>query len=187
MLNVIRAKCLVIGDACTGKSCLVHSFLGDASQHLKNYHMTLGAEIHQKQVRIPDTNTAIQLFFFDMSGKEFHKSLMKKMSEQTSLVLLVYDVTSEESFVMAENLYQEVQKINGEIPVKGILFGNKTDLVNRRRVTPKTGNELAKKLGLTYFEGSGKEQQGIDTPLFFLANEWYKIYTERTNILKEFT
>ncbi|RXG50738.1 Intraflagellar transport protein 27-like protein [Armadillidium vulgare] len=122
-----------------------------------------------------------------MSGKEFHKSLMKKMSEQTSLVLLVYDVTSEESFVMAENLYQEVQKINGEIPVKGILFGNKTDLVNRRRVTPKTGNELAKKLGLTYFEGSGKEQQGIDTPLFFLANEWYKIYTERTNILKEFT
>lgn len=39
--------------------------------------------------------------------------------------------------------------------MKGILFGNKTDLVNRRRVTPKTGNELAKKLGLTYFEGSG--------------------------------
>jgi GTPase SAR1 family protein len=71
--------------------------------------------------------------------------------------MVVFDVTSELSLNSAS---QWVALVHNSIPDKaacttpGVLFGNKTDLVDRRVVSPKAGSALAEKLGLVYFEGS---------------------------------
>ena len=48
----------------------------------------------------------------------------------------------------------QLKNASGVSGLKGVLFGAKTDLVNRRVVSPKAGHEMAQKLGLIYFEGS---------------------------------
>jgi hypothetical protein len=80
--------------------------------------------------------------------------------------MVVFDVTSDLSL---NSVSQWVAFIHNSIPEKaasttaGVLFGNKTDLVDRRVVSPKAGSALAEKLGLVYFEGSA-----VSIQLYFI-------------------
>jgi len=71
--------------------------------------------------------------------------------------MVVFDVTSELSL---NSVSEWLALVHNSIPDKaasttsGVLFGNKTDLVDQRVVSPKAGSALAEKLGLVYFEGS---------------------------------
>ena len=65
----------------------------------------------------------------------------------------------------------------------GVLVANKTDLVERRVVPPKMGSELAQQLGLMYFECSCKDYSGVEEPFFYLANEFHKTYSEKTDFM----
>lgn len=85
---------------------------------------------------------------------------------------------------------QVVQCINGSTgsdnknsKVTGILVANKTDLEDRRIVSPKVGAELAAQLGLMYFECSAKDFKDVENPFYFLANEWHKIYQDSSEKL----
>ncbi len=60
----------------------------------------------------------------------------------------------------------------------GVLLANKTDLTNRRVVSPKMGSELAQQLGLMYFECSCKDYVGVEEPFYYLANEFHKLHAE---------
>ncbi|XP_068220436.1 intraflagellar transport protein 27 homolog [Palaemon carinicauda] len=144
---------------------------------------TLGVDIATKLINVPDTNYSVELFLFDCSGKEFYRNLVMKMSSQPSLVLLVYDVTSEQSFKCITDLYNWIKGQHSE-QLNGVLFANKCDLTSRRIVSPKSGRDIAHSLGLQYFEGSAKDQVGIEEPFFFLVNEWFKTYTDRVQAMK---
>lgn len=170
-----------------GKTALVQSFMSDNNQFSKNYNMTMGLDIVTKLIRVPDTQASVELYLFDCSGKEFYRSLVRKMSSQPSLLLLVYDVTSESSFNLLNDFYELAKAESQGETVKGVLFANKTDLPARRVVSPKMGRDVAQRLGLLYFEGSAKEQEGIEEPFFFLVNEWFKTYTDKTQALKVVT
>ncbi|XP_069172610.1 intraflagellar transport protein 27 homolog isoform X2 [Procambarus clarkii] len=154
MHSVIRAKCLIIGDSAVGKSSLVQMFMSDGNQFPKNYNMTLGVEIVTKVINVPDTNSSVELYLYDCSGKEFYRNLVLRTSSQPSLLILMYDVTSEASFTAATNFYEQINLQGKGEAVKGVLYANKTDLVTRRLISPKAGRELAQKLGLVYLEGS---------------------------------
>ncbi|XP_064112505.1 intraflagellar transport protein 27 homolog [Macrobrachium nipponense] len=184
--TVIRAKCLLFGDCTVGKTSLVQAFLSDGGDFPKNYNMTLGVDIETKLINVPDTNYSVELFLFDCSGKEFYRSLVLKMSSQPSLVLLMYDVTSEHSFKCITDLYNQIKGQHSE-HLNGVLFANKTDLTARRIVSPKAGRDIAHSLGLQYFEGSAKDQHGVEEPFFFLVNEWFKTYTDKVHAMKLIT
>ncbi|KAK8406079.1 hypothetical protein O3P69_007064 [Scylla paramamosain] len=187
MNNIIRAKCLVLGDSVVGKTALVQTFMTENSQFSKNYNMTLGVEVVTKLIRVPDTQASVELYLYDCSGKQYYRGLVKKMSSHPSLLLLMYDVTSENSFNLLNDFYEMVKaEAQGET-VKGVLFANKTDLTARRVISPKMGRDAAQRLGLLYFEGSAKDQKGIEEPFFFLVNEWFKTYTDKTQALKMLT
>ncbi|XP_042236749.1 intraflagellar transport protein 27 homolog [Homarus americanus] len=184
MSNIIRAKCLVIGDSTAGKTSLVQKFISEGNQFPKNYNMTLGLDIVTKMINVPDTNSSVELYLYDCSGKEFYRNFILRVSSQPSLLMLVYDVTSENSFNCLMDLYEQIKSHAKGEDLKGVLFANKADLTTRRLISPKAGRELAQKLGLVYFEGSAKDHSGVEDPFFFLVNEWFKIYTDKTQALK---
>ncbi|CAL4068307.1 unnamed protein product, partial [Meganyctiphanes norvegica] len=185
--TIIRAKCVVLGEATAGKTALIQSFLTDGAGFPKNYTMTLGLDVQTKIINVPDSNTAVELYFFDCSGREFYRDMVMKMCDQPSLIFLVYDITSETSFKAIESFYEQVKEQAGNEKLKGILYGNKTDLTTRRLVSPKAGRELAAKLGLMYFEGTAKDNSGVEEPFFFMVNEWFKTYTDKTQAFKILT
>ncbi|XP_043197155.1 intraflagellar transport protein 27 homolog [Amphibalanus amphitrite] len=179
--NVVRGRCVVVGDSTAGKTALVQVFLSDGSDFPKNYNMTFTVELHQKQVRIPDTAESVELFIYDCSGKDIYRDVLQSVLNP-NLAIIVYDVTNEKSFQAASEWHKfirETKKDKTTLP--GVLMGCKTDLTERRLISPKEGNDLANKLGFVYMECSAKDNQNIDDAFFYLANEWHKMYSNGVN------
>ncbi|XP_023723348.1 intraflagellar transport protein 27 homolog [Cryptotermes secundus] len=182
MSNILRTKCVIIGNSAVGKTALTKMFLSDGREFPKNYNMTFGVDLNVKTISIPDTNDTVEMFIYDSSGQDLYKDCLSKYWHNPNILIAVFDVTSELSL---DSVSQWVALVRSSVPQKaasttpGVLFGNKTDLVDRRVVSPKKGAAMAEKLGLVYFEGSAKENQGIEEPFFLLAHEWHKLYNEK--------
>jgi GTPase SAR1 family protein len=86
--------------------------------------------------------------------------------------------------IVAQSLKAE-KGDNNNTKLTGVLIANKTDLEDRRIISPKVGTELAQQLGLLYFECSAKDFKDVENPFYYLANEWHKIYTETADKLIE--
>ncbi|XP_063240487.1 intraflagellar transport protein 27 homolog isoform X1 [Bacillus rossius redtenbacheri] len=175
MSHVLRTECVIVGDKAVGKTALVQMFTSDGTTFPKSYNMTFGVELYQKQVNIPDITSVVEMLLYDSSGHKLYTDCLKRYWHAPQMVLAVFDVTSEESLVAVPRW---VSLAAGGLP--GVLFGNKTDLVGRRAVSPGAGEAAAEKLGLEYFEGSAKEHDGTDEPFYFLAHTWHKRCRDET-------
>lgn len=184
MPTCLRAKCVVVGDSTVGKSALCQAFHSDGSHFPKNYTMTSGVELLVKHVNIPDSKDSVELYMYDSAGKEIFAELVQTFWEQPSVVMVVYDVTSETSFSSCAKWLERVKSRKPEVSIPGVLVANKIDLDERRVISPKAGMEFAESNGLKYFECSAKEMQNIDASFYYLANEFHRLYQERLETFK---
>ncbi|KAK7791218.1 hypothetical protein R5R35_009251 [Gryllus longicercus] len=182
MPNILRSKCAIVGDSTVGKTAVTQMFISDGRNFPKNYNLTCGVELGIRTVSIPDTDDVVELFLYDSSGRDLYADYLPKYWHEPNMLLAVYDVTSQ---ISLDSVGRWVSMVRNSIPVRGasnapgVLFGNKTDLKERRTVSPKAGASLAERLGLQYFEGSAKENYGIEEPFYLLAHEWHKFITEK--------
>lgn len=109
---------------------------------------------------------AIQLHFWDTAGQERFQSLTKAYYRSAHLALLVYDVTSRESFEAVRHRWAGQIRDHCPPDVVVALVGNKVDLApEARRVPTVEGRALAQELGtgggggpVGFFETSAKHQ-----------------------------
>ena len=76
-------------------------------------------------------------------------------------VMVVYDITKEESFNHVRQWITEVET-NTEDQVKMILVGNKCDMNDCRAVSADDGSALAKDFNMPFVEVSAKQNINID-------------------------
>ncbi|XP_030065918.1 intraflagellar transport protein 27 homolog isoform X3 [Microcaecilia unicolor] len=69
---------------------------------------------------------------------------------------------------------------------RGVLVGNKTDLVGRRTVEQKQAQEWAAQNELEYFETSAKEMENFEVPFRTLAKSFHRLYQERVEAIQSF-
>ncbi|XP_070684352.1 intraflagellar transport protein 27 homolog isoform X2 [Pempheris klunzingeri] len=160
----LRARCLLVGDAAVGKSALSHMFHSDGTLFQKNYSMTTGVELLMKCVNIPDTNDSVW--------------------GELSLMCLVFDLTSEQSFANCGQWVERVRAHCHGLHVPGALVGNKSDLSARREVQASVAQEWAQSQGLEYHETSAKEMDNCDAPLLSLARTFHSLYQERLETIQ---
>ena len=202
-----------MGESGIGKTAICHQITSDGTDFPKNYIVTQLSEISVKTIKIPDTNDIVELYLIDCSGKELYQEWLKESWSQANLVIAVYDVTREESFnkvskvklisnlklifrIQVHNFTPYLQWVelvshsakkeqgeNNNAKLTGVLLANKTDLEDRRIISPKLGTDLAGQLGLMYFECSAKDNKDVENPIYFLASEWHKVYTESSERL----
>lgn len=82
-MDKTKKKVLVLGEAGVGKSSLVQTYCTNGQQLTKDYMMTLVADIASKIVEVDD-EIDVELFFFDVSGREMLRTSVAQM------VYLVY-------------------------------------------------------------------------------------------------
>ncbi|XP_067932288.1 intraflagellar transport protein 27 homolog [Watersipora subatra] len=179
MSTIVRAKLVVVGDSCSGKSAITQVFHSDGAHYPKNYSMTVGVELVVKSVVVPETTDSVELYIYDSSGKEVFAEQVQRDWDHPSLLMAVYDCTSDSSFNSCSKWIERVRTQKPEMNVPGVLVANKVDLTDRRVVSPKSGELLAQQLGLEYFEVSAKDSKNVEAPFQHLANEFYKLYKER--------
>lgn len=75
--------------------------------------------------------------------------------------MLVYSITSKQSFDMIVSLHEKILDQGGLDRVPCVIVGQKSDLNSERRVTFAEGEALAKKLGAAFIESSAKDNKNI--------------------------
>lgn len=97
----------------------------------------------------------VRLQLWDTAGQERFRSLIPSYIRDSSVAVVVYDISSLKSF---QNTRKWVDDVRGErgTDVIIVLVGNKTDLGDKREVTQAMGEEEAKRCGALFVETSAK-------------------------------
>ncbi len=97
----------------------------------------------------------VRLQLWDTAGQERFRSLIPSYIRDSSVAVVVYDISSLKSF---QNTRKWVDDVRGERgnDVIIVLVGNKTDLGDKREVTQQMGEDEAKRCGALFVETSAK-------------------------------
>ena len=66
--NLVRIKLIVVGDTSVGKSSIVDRYVDDTFKQERT--PTIGADIRQLCVELPDAKTRVRLDIWDTAGQE---------------------------------------------------------------------------------------------------------------------
>ena len=126
------------------------------------YQATIGIDFLSKTMYLEDRTVRLQLW--DTAGQERFRSLIPSYIRDSSVAVVVYDISSQKSFQQTRKWIDDVRSERGN-DVIIVLVGNKTDLNDKREVTTQVGEEEAKKSGLLFIETSAKVGYNVK-PLF---------------------
>ena len=97
----------------------------------------------------------------DTAGQERFKAINEQYYRNADCCLLVYDITSKNSFEECQNYYNKKLKEYSQKIVKVILLGNKTDKENYREVKPEEGANFAEENNYIFMETSCKDNYNV--------------------------
>lgn len=134
-----------------GKTSLITRFMYDSFDNM--YQATIGIDFLSKTMYLEDRTVRLQLW--DTAGQERFRSLIPSYIRDSSVAVVVYDISSLKSFQNTRKWVDDVRGERGQ-DVIIVLVGNKTDLGDKREVTQQMGEEEAKRCGALFVETSAK-------------------------------
>jgi len=157
-------KLVVIGDSGVGKSCLLLRFADDT--FTQSYISTIGVDFRFRTVHVD--GKAVKLQIWDTAGQERFRTITSAYYNGADGIILVYDVTSKESFDHVSEWLAEVDRHASE-NIQRLLVGNKADLVDQREVSEEVAAQYADSLGIPFVETSSKTAANVDTAFLMLT------------------
>ena len=186
--NIQPAKLVLLGDMGAGKSSLVLRFVkgqftdyqvrhdntsvpsspltaflsplltcpSHLVQNKQTQESTIGAAFLTKTV--PEFKVKFEIW--DTAGQERYHSLAPMYYRGAAAAIIVYDITSTESFNRAKNWVRELQR-QGNPDLIVALAGNKADLAGQRAVEPSEAQGYADENGLYFIETSAKTSVNV--------------------------
>ncbi|KAJ1728390.1 hypothetical protein LPJ61_004058 [Coemansia biformis] len=179
MTRALEAKVAVLGKQAVGKTSLVtryvHHTFSDRTPS------TIGAQFVPAKIELDGWECRLQLW--DSAGQERFRAMTQMYYRGANAVVLVYDVTSEDSFKDVDTWVQELrQNIDLDNTVV-LLVGNKLDLAHGKRqvdsararayIKELTGDETA------LLEVSCREDYGVIDVFYELASRLIRRQTDR--------
>ncbi|KAF6733122.1 Ras-related protein Rab-44 [Oryzias melastigma] len=158
-------KVVLVGNSCVGKTSLLRSFC--EGRFHPSSTTTVGIDYSVKTLTLDSMQIAMQLW--DTAGQERYRSITKQFFRKADGVVVMYDVTLEESFKAVRPWLLNVQEAAGEgIPI--LLLGNKMDMEQEREVTLKAAERLAFENKVMFYEVSAYTGKNVTESLTHLAN-----------------
>ncbi|XP_055354218.1 ras-related protein Rab-5A-like [Paramacrobiotus metropolitanus] len=154
--QIFQFKLVLLGEAAVGKSSLVLRFV--KGHYYEHQESTIGAAFLTQSVNLD--NATIKFEIWDTAGQERYHSLAPMYYRGAQASIVVYDVTSAESFERAKSWVRELQR-QAAPNIVIALAGNKADLANHRQVETEEGAKYANENGLIFMETSAKTAQNV--------------------------
>ncbi|KAF3647977.1 Ras-related protein RHN1, partial [Capsicum annuum] len=160
----LNAKLVLLGDMGAGKSSLVIRFV--KGQFLEFQESTIGAAFFSSTVAV--NNATVKFEIWDTAGQERYHSLAPMYYRGAAAAIIVYDITSSDSFSRAKKWVQELQK-QGNPNLIMALAGNKADLEDKRNVPAEEARLYADENGLFFMETSAKTAVNVNDIFYEIA------------------
>ena len=160
----ITAKIVVLGESAVGKSCIVLRFVHN---EFVPQECTIGAAFITATVQVSESTVKYEIW--DTAGQERYRSLAPMYYRGAVAAIVVYDITSKDSFRRARSWINELRS-NGDAQVL-TLVGNKCDLEEQRCVRYNEGQQLAEEEKVdSFFETSALTGQNIQEVFSSIAS-----------------
>jgi small GTP-binding protein len=149
-------KLLIVGESGVGKTCMLLRFADNTFED--DFLSTIGVDFKVKEIVLDSKKVKLQIW--DSAGQERFRNITNSYYRNSNGIIIVYDVTSRDSFDKVTDWIQEVRRYVPTVPL--IVVGNKCDLIEKRQVPTETGEELGQKQGIIFLETSAKTNTNID-------------------------
>ncbi|KAI9023677.1 ras family protein [Phycomyces nitens] len=146
-----KFKLVFLGEQSVGKTSLITRFMYDTFDN--TYQATIGIDFLSKTMYLDDRTIRLQLW--DTAGQERFRSLIPSYIRDSSVCVVVYDITNRNSFLNTTKWIDDVRAERGT-DVIIVLVGNKTDLNDKRQVTVEDGERKAREYNIMFIETSAK-------------------------------
>ncbi|XP_070001149.1 uncharacterized protein [Penaeus vannamei] len=157
-------KVVLIGDSGVGKTSYIHractgEFRGD-------FGCTVGVDYRVLEVIVGGVRAVLQLW--DTAGQERFRSITRQYYRKADGVVVMYDVTNEQSFLSVNDWLTSVKETAGA-DVSVAVLGNKCDLAAARRVPKDTAYKMIRGHNCLMYEVSAASGNGVQESIKHLA------------------
>lgn len=151
-------KYVIIGDEAVGKSNLLLRYT--QNQFKTEYKVTVGVEFGARNINLNSIIYRVQIW--DTAGQERFRSITRAYYKNSICALILYDISNRDSF---DNVQKWVEDLRAQsFPnIILILVGNKSDKDSERQVQYSEGENLAKEIGMLFYETSALTGENIET------------------------
>ena len=170
-------KLIIIGDSGIGKSCLLNRFADDT--YTDAYISTMGVDFKIRTLEID--GRVVKLQIWDTAGQERFRNITSSYYRGAHGIMMVYDITNQESFANLNQWFKEVA-IYAKEDVRKILIGTKSDLDSKRNISYADAMEYAKTHDMEYVETSSKSGVNIELAFTSLAGSLKQAHKGATNM-----
>ena len=150
-------KVLLLGDSDVGKSSLILRYTEETfNSKLVN---SIGVDFKMKKKEIDGKIIKVQIW--DTAGHERFRSITYSYYRGANAIIIVFDLSDKKSFINIIEWLKQIEKHAKENVFK-FLVGNKSDLIDERKVTYEEAKKYADEHDLPYIETSAKEGININ-------------------------
>lgn len=157
-----EVKIVMLGNGGVGKSAITFRFV--QNKFVESYNPTI-EDSYRKQIKVESQNIVLDIL--DTAGQEEYTELREVYMRGGEGFIIVYSITDKKSFQEVTEFRDRTLRVKDKDKVPMLLVGNKADLEQQRAVSKADGEELAKSLGVPFFETSA--QTGLNTEEIFYA------------------
>jgi small GTP-binding protein len=168
-------KIVLVGDSGVGKSNLLSRFTRDV--FTIDEKSTIGVEFATRIVTMEDGKN-IKMQVWDTAGQERYRAITKAYYRGALGALLVYDISSKESFDNVTRWLNELKShSNKDKEIVLIVVGNKKDVVEAnpelRQVTEEMMREMSTTLDVPVMEASAKTGENVENCFISVTKSIY--------------
>ena len=177
----LNCKVVIVGDTGVGKTCIIERYIHN--RYNDNQNATLVSSYTFKKVDIKQYNKSVSLDIWDTAGQEVYRSLSKNFYLNATIGILVYDISSRDTFNSIKEYWFEQLKNFGDEKMIFAIVGNKIDLFQNEQIPEKEARDYAKSINAGFHLISCKQRVGIND----LFEDCVKRYLEANNLTKSNT
>ncbi|KAI5121253.1 hypothetical protein M0805_002298 [Coniferiporia weirii] len=159
-------KFIIIGEAGTGKSCLLHHFTHNSFKAHAQH--TIGVEFSSRTIKLGEKRIKLQLW--DTAGQERFRSVTRSYYRGAAGAILVYDITSRSSYANLSRWLDDARALASPHLVT-VLVGNKADREEDREVEWIEASRWAAQHGVHIVETSSLTGENVEAPFLLAARQ----------------
>jgi len=178
----MEIKLILLGEVGVGKTSIISKYVYD---YIDEEHKS-SISVNREEKKLIINNKEIKLNIWDTIAQERYRSISKIFYQDTQILILVYDVTDDNSFNELEYWKNSFFENNGGDDVIIGVAGNKEDLFLNKKVDEEKGKEYSGKINASFAQLSAKtNKKGIEDFIMKLVTKYLNKKNKNWELLEE--